>query len=145
MVNRPMRMAVFLVALASITATILLWPVPAEEEDPDPFYATFLLSEATANSTDPSRLDAAIWVAVAGGEPKPRWAEVDVVATDSGTCRTLAAPVLEVDDLDTDGRVTRGDVVHLNGLEGTFWGADVAFVRMGVTIGSVRISNATAT
>ena len=145
MVSRSTRMAVFLVALASITATILLWPVPTEEEEPDPFYATFLLSEAAVNATDPSRLDAAIWVAVAGGEPKPRWAEVDVIARDSGTCRTLAAPVLEVDDLDTDGRVTQGDIVHISGLEGAFWDADVSFVRLGNTIGSVRISNATAT
>jgi hypothetical protein len=143
MVDRKMRMAVFLVAVASVTATILLWPVPADEEEPDPFYATFLLSEAAANATDPSRLDAAIWVAVAGGEPKPRWAEVEVVARDSGTCRTLASPVLEVDDVDANGRMTRGDVVHINGLEGSFWGTDVAFVRLGITIGSVRISNAT--
>jgi hypothetical protein len=145
MVSHSTRMAVFLVALASITATVLLWPVPSEDEEPDPFYATFLMSEAVVNSTDPSRLDAAIWVAVAGGEPKPRWAEVDVVARDAGTCRTLAPPVLEVDDLDANGRMTRGDVVHLNGLEGSLWGADVAFVRLGIIIGSVRISNATTT
>jgi hypothetical protein len=141
MVKNPVVVAAGVLLVASIAATILLWPTPVEET-PEAFYATVLLLDAQPNATDPTHLDAAIWVAVAAGEPKPSWSHVDVMASKGALCETVLPPVLEVDDLDHDGLLTRGDVVHLNGLAGAYWNGTVTLRDGNGTIGSVSIHHA---
>jgi hypothetical protein len=141
MVKNPVVVAAGILLVASIAATILLWPTPVEQS-PEPFYATVLLLDAQPNATNPTHLDAAIWVAVAAGEPKPRWSHVDVMASNGALCETVLPPVLEVSDLDHDGLLTRGDVVHLNGLAGAYWNGTVTLRDGNGTIGSVSIHHA---
>ena len=144
MERRTVWMALGIIAVASIMASVLLLPLPVEEE-PDPFHATILLEGIGPNATDASRLDAAIWVAVSAGEPKPRWEVIDVVATQGTLNETLAAPALEVNDLDGDGRLTEGDFLHLSGIPGAYWnGTVVILTQGGSTIGSVELSNVTS-
>jgi hypothetical protein len=144
MERRTVWMVVGIIAVASIVASVLLFPVPVEEE-PDPFHATLLLEGIGPNATDASRLDAAIWVAVSAGEPKPRWDVVDVVATQGTLNETLAAPALEVNDLDGDGHLTEGDLLHLSGIPGAYWNGTVVILTPGgSTIGSVELSNVTS-
>ncbi len=145
MERRTVWMVAGTVASASIVASVLLLPVPIEEE-PDPFHATLLLEGVEPNATDASRLDAAIWVAVSAGKPKPVWGEVEVVARNGALNRTLGPPELEVDDLDGNGKLTEGDLVHLNGIPGAYWEGDVTlYTPSGAAIGSVELSNVTAT
>jgi hypothetical protein len=141
MVKNPVVVAAGILLVVSITATVLLWPTPVEDR-PDAFHAIVLLLDAQPNETDPSHLDAAMWVAVAAGEPKPRWSRVDVVAAKGASCETVHPPVLEVDDLDHDGLLTRGDIVHLNGLAGAYWNGTVTLRDGNETIGSVSIHHA---
>ena len=144
MERRTVWMALGIIAVASIVASVLLLPLPVEEE-PDPFHATILLEGIGPNATDASRLDAAIWVAVSAGEPKPRWDAVDVVAMQGALNETLAAPALEVDDLDGNGRLTEGDFLHLSGIPGAYWNGTVVLITPGgSTIGSVELQNVTS-
>lgn len=141
MAGRP----VFLVALVVCVFTALAvatWFLddPQAEEDADPFHMTLLLSGIEANGTDGNLTDAALWVAVVGGEPRPFWADLQVTQGAVTGTPALGPPVLVIDDQDGDGVVTEGDLVYLYGLDAPVDGGSIALWADGQLIAEVDIT-----
>jgi hypothetical protein len=100
---------------------------------------TLVVSGTEANTTDGNLSDVVLWVAVANGEPKPGWSGVDVVLSRKGSNTTLVPPRLEVVDQDGNGRVSEGDLLHLNALTAEEAGGTVTLQEEGRVIGTVRL------
>ena len=130
-------LAVIAAVVVGLVLTLVLVKVPMEEE-PDPFHMT-MLSDVEVNGSDPGLIDAAIWIAVAAGEPRPMWDEVDVTARAQGLCETLAPPVLRVVDVDADGHLSEGDVLHIRGLSAQFAEGDITLSVDEEVIGKVDL------
>jgi hypothetical protein len=138
---RPSKvlMAAILLVVAFWATVYLLAFLQVDDPEPEPFRMTLMVSASEANATDGNLTDVVLWVAVSNGEPKPRWTRVDVVLQLDGSNETLEPPRLEVADLDGNGRVSEGDLLHLNALTAAEAGATVTLQEEGEVIGTVRL------
>lgn len=139
MAVRPLYLVAFsLVAVAAVLGAYA-WYLFNQEQEPDPFSMTLLVSDSDANGTDENLTDVVLWVAVAQGEPKPKWSEVDVRLESALGNETLSPPKLEISDQDENGRVTQGDLLRLYGLEPIEMQGRVTLWTDGRAIGMVEL------
>jgi hypothetical protein len=141
MAGRPL----FLIAVVAGVLTALAvatWFLddPQVEEGADPFHMTLLLSGAEANGTDGNLTDAALWVAVVGGEPRPPWADLRFTLGAVAGSQAMGPPVLVLDDQDGDGVVTEGDLIFLYGLDAPVDGGSIALWVDGQLLAEVDIT-----
>ena len=134
------------VLLVAILLVVVFWAVvyllaslTLEDPEPDPFRMTLMVSSSGENSTDGNLTDVVLWVAVANGEPKPRWERVDVTLENTGEGVPLLPPRLRVDDQDGNGRVSEGDLLTLGGLTREEAGGTVTLSTGDEAIGTVRL------
>jgi hypothetical protein len=141
MVLRPTKvlMAAILLVVAFWASVYLLAYLSLEDPDPDPFKMTLVVSGTETNATDGNLTDVVLWVAVAKGEPRPRWEGVDVSLEHPGGNVTLLPPRYQVDDLDGNGRVSEGDMLSLHALSPEEARGTVTLASGGRTIGTVRL------
>ena len=138
MALRPSHL--WLAALVLLVAAVVVMVLaPDPEEDKDPFRMTLIVSGTDANSTDGNLTDVVLWVAVANGEPKPRWSRVEVILMSVAGEETLVPPRLRIDDQDGDGRVSEGDLLMLSALTVEEAEGSVTLWRGGEAIGTVRL------
>lgn len=144
--GRPMALRPTKVLMVAILLVVAFWAtvyllafMSLEDPEPDPFEMTMVVSGTEANSTDGNLTDVALWVAVAIGEPKPRWDRVDVSLEHAGGNVTLLPPRYEVDDLDGNGKITEGDLLKLHALSSEEANGTVVLAKGGRTIGTVRL------
>ena len=138
MALRPSHL--WLAALVLLVAAVVVMVLaPDAEEDTDPFRMTLLVSGTDANSTDGNLTDVVLWVAVANGEPKPRWSKVDVILESAAGIETLVPPRLRIDDQDGNGRVSEGDLLILSALTVEEAEGTVTLWKGGEAIGTVRL------
>jgi hypothetical protein len=139
MAVRPLYLVAFsLVALAAVLGAYA-WYLINLEQEPDPFSMTLLVSSSVTNVTDENLTDVVLWVAVAQGEPKPRWSGVEVRLESALGNETLSPPKLDVSDQDDNGRVTQGDLLRLNGLTPIEMQGSVTLWTDGRAIGTVEL------
>lgn len=139
MAVRPLYLVAFsLVALAAVLGAYA-WYLINLEQEPDPFSMTLLVSSSDTNVTDENLTDVVLWVAVAQGEPKPRWSGVEVRLESALGNETLSPPKLDVSDQDDNGRVTQGDLLRLNGLTPIEMQGSVTLWTDGRAIGTVEL------
>jgi hypothetical protein len=139
MAVRPFYLvAIFLVAVAAVLGAYA-WYLINLEQEPDPFSMTLLVSSSDANGTDENLTDVILWVAVAQGEPKPLWSEVEVMLESALGNETLSPPKLEISDQDDNGRVTQGDLLRLYGLTPIEMQGRVTLWTDGRAIGMVEL------
>ncbi len=139
MAVRPLYLVAFsLVAVAAVLGAYA-WYLINQEQEPDPFSMTLLVSDSDANGTDENLTDVVLWVAVAQGEPKPKWSEVDVRLESALGNETLSPPKLDISDQDENGRVTQGDLLRLSGLEPIEMQGRVTLWTDGRAIGMVEL------
>jgi hypothetical protein len=125
--------------MVAIVLTFLYVLASLQDPEPDPFRMTLMVSDSEANATDTNLTDVVLWVAVANGEPKPRWSEVEVfLETPSGNV-TLVPPRLRVDDQDDNGRISEGDLLWLAALTAEEANGTVILGAEGEVIGTVRL------
>lgn len=122
-----------------VTAIVVMVFAPDPEGDADPFKMTLLVSGSDANSTDGNLTDVVLWVAVASGEPEPRWSKVDVVLESAAGEETLVSPRVRIDDQDGNGRISQGDLLTLSALTADEADGKVTLWRGGKAIGTVRL------
>ncbi|MCK5252490.1 MAG: hypothetical protein KAQ96_06050 [Thermoplasmata archaeon] len=141
MALRPSKvvMAAVLLVVAFWATVYLLAYLSVDDPEPGPFRMTLIVSGAEENTTDGNLTDMVLWIAVANGEPKPRWNEVDVVLDSDAGSETLVPPRLRIDDQDGNGRLSEGDLLALHALtieeaEGT-----VTIWKDGKAIGTVNL------
>ena len=138
---RPTK--VLLVAILLVVAfwatVYLLAYLSLEDPEPDPFKMTLVVSGSETNTTDENLTDAVLWVAVANGQPKPRWDRVDVTLVHTGGLVTELYPRYELDDQDGDGRVSEGDLLLFPGLNADEAEGTVTLSVEGKAIGTVRL------
>lgn len=138
MALRPSHL--WLAALVLLVAAVVVMVLaPDPEEDKDPFRMTLIVSGTDANSTDGNLTDVVLWVAVANGEPKPRWSRVEVILMSVAGEETLVPPRLRINDQDGDGRVSEGDLLMLSALTVEEAEGSVTLWRGGEAIGTVRL------
>ena len=138
MALRPSHL--WLAALVLLVAAVVVMVLaPDPEEDTDPFRMTLIVSGTDANSTDGNLTDVVLWVAVANGEPKPRWSRVEVILMSVAGEETLVPPRLRINDQDGDGRVSEGDLLMLSALTVEEAEGSVTLWRGGEAIGTVRL------
>jgi hypothetical protein len=136
---RPFTLvAICLVAVAAVLVGYA-WYLINLEEEPDPFSMTLLVSSSDVNGTEENLTDVVLWVAVAQGEPKPRWSEVEVSLESALGNETLSPPKLEISDQDDNGRVTQGDLLRLYGLTPIEMQGTVTLWTDGRAIGKVEL------
>jgi len=136
---RPFTLvAICLVAVAAVLVGYA-WYLINLEEEPDPFSMTLLVSSSDVNGTDENLTDVVLWVAVAQGEPKPRWSKVEVSLESALGNETLSPPKLEISDQDDNGRVTQGDLLRLYGLTPIEMQGTVTLWTDGRAIGTVEL------
>lgn len=132
--------AYVIVALIAIGVVLqTYYYIYGREPEPDPFHSTLLVEGTEANATNGNLTDSVIWVAVASGEPKPPWSDVEVVLGTASGNETLVPPKVRVDDQDADGHVTQGDLITLYGLTGAEMEGRVTLVADGMAIGTVKL------
>ncbi len=122
-----------------VAAVVVMVLVPDPGEDTDPFRMTLVVSGTDANSTDGNLTDVVLWVAVANGEPKPRWSRVEVILMSVAGEETLVPPRLRIDDQDGDGRVSEGDLLILSALTAEEAEGTVTLWKGGEAIGTVKL------
>jgi len=138
MALRPSHL--WLAALVLLVAAVVVMVLaPDPEEDKDPFRMTLIVSGTDANSTDGNLTDVVLWVAVANGEPKPRWSRVEVILMSAAGEETLVPPRLRIDDQDGDGRVSEGDLLMLSALTVEEAEGTVTLWKGGEAIGTVKL------
>jgi hypothetical protein len=138
---RPSKvlMAAILLVVAFWATVYFLAFLQVDDPGPEPFRMTLVVSGTEANATDGNLTDVVLWVAVANGEPKPRWSGVDVVLSQQGSNVTMVPPRLEVVDQDGNGKVSEGDLLHLNALTADETGGTVTLQEEGRVIGTVKL------
>ena len=136
---RTVVLAAALLVVAFWATVYLLAYLQVGEPEPDPFRMTLMVSDTEPNATDGNLTDVVLWVAVANGEPKPRWSQVEVVVESTAGTETIVPPRLDVDDQDGNGKVSEGDLVSLSGLTSEQAGGTVTLWKDGKAIGSVRL------
>ena len=143
MANRPWQLAfIILIALAIITVG-LGWSKLTGEPEPDPFHMTLLVSSVDANATDANQSDVVLWVAVVGGEPRPRWSKLEVTLGAMDGDAVLEPPQLMVDDQDGNGRISQGDLIHIRALEDHQLEGEGSIDKDGISIVKVKLKHAT--
>ena len=130
--------AAILVAAVVVLSVYALY-LMEDEPDADPFHTTLMVTDTGANVTDENLTDVIIWVAVANGEPKPRWSDVEVTLESPAGNETLVPPRLEIDDQDGNGRVTEGDLLTVNALTSIEMQGKVTLWTGGRAIGTVKL------
>jgi hypothetical protein len=130
--------AILLVVAFWATVYILAY-LQVDDPEPDDFRMTLVVSDFEANATDGNMTDVILWVAVANGEPKPRWTRVDVTLETASGSGTLVPPKLRIDDQDGNGRVSEGDLLTLYALDAQEATGTVTLSTGDGTIGTVRI------
>jgi hypothetical protein len=136
---RTVVLAAALLVVAFWATVYFLAYLQVGEPDADPFRMTLLVSASEPNANDGNLTDVVLWVAVANGEPKPRWSGVELGLEHPTGNVTLWIPRVDVDDLDGNGRVSEGDLISLPGLTSEQAGGTVTLWRDGRAIGTVRI------
>lgn len=136
---RTVVLAATLLVVAFWATVYLLAYLQVGDPEPEEFKMTLVVSGTEVNSTDGNSTDVTLWVAVANGEPKPRWSRVEVVLESPEGNETLVPPRLQLDDQDGNGRVSEGDLLHLFGLNSEQAGGTVTLWRDGKAIGKVRL------
>ncbi len=141
MALRPTKVLLVAIVLVVIfwTAVYLIALLSLEDPEPDEFRMTLMVSGKEVNATDGDLTDVVLWVAVANGEPKPRWERVDVTLEHAGGGTTLLPPRLQVDDHDGNGKVSEGDLLTLSGLIAEEAEGTVVLSVEGKAIGTVRL------
>jgi hypothetical protein len=139
MADRPWQIAALVLVILAIIFVGIWWSLLTSEPEPDPFYMTLVVSSVDTNVTDGNLSDVVVWVAVAGGEPHPRWSGVEVLVGPAGGGVALTPPQLEVDDQDGNGRISQGDLIRIRSLEASQLGGEVSLVTDGRTIGKVDL------
>ena len=141
MALRPSKvvMAAVLLVVAFWATVYLLAYLTVDDPGPDPFRMTLIVSGADENSTDGNLTDVVLWIAVANGEPKPRWNEVDVVLDSDAGSETLVPPRLRIDDQDGNGRLSEGDLFALHALTTEEAEGTVTIWKDGKAIGTVNL------
>jgi hypothetical protein len=139
MAARPLYLVAYILVAAAVVLSVYAWYLMEGEPEPDPFHITMVVSDTGVNQTDGNLTDVIIWVAVANGEPKPRWSDVEVMLESPEGNGTLAPPQLRIDDQDGNGRVTEGDLLRLNALASNEMEGDVTLVTDGRAIGTVSL------
>ena len=117
MAIRPLNALVAALVVVALALVGYWYYLATQEPDPQPFHMTVLVSGTEANATDENATDVQLWIAVAVGEPKPPWADVEVTLESAEGCQTLVPPRLRIDDQDGNGRVTEGDLLLLYSLD----------------------------
>ena len=128
-----------LLVVAFWATVYLLAYLAVDDPGPDPFRMTLMVSGAEENATDGKLTDVILWVAVANGEPKPRWNEVDVVLDSDAGNETLVPPRLRIDDQDGNGRLSEGDLLALYALSTEEAGGTVTLWKDEKAIGTVNL------
>ncbi len=141
MALRPSKvvMAAVLLVVAFWATVYLLAYLSVDDSGPDPFRMTLSVSGAEENATDGTLTDVVLWIAVANGEPKPRWNEVDVVLDSDEGNETLVPPRLRIDDQDGNGRLSEGDLLALHALTTEEAEGTVTIWKDGKAIGTVNL------
>lgn len=141
MALRPSKvvMAAVLLVVAFWATVYLLAYLSVDDPGPDPFRMTLMVSGAEENATDGNLTDVVLWIAVANGEPKPRWNEVDVVLDSDAGSETLVPPRLRIDDQDGNGRLSEGDLLALHALTTEEAEGTVTIWKDGKAIGTVNL------
>lgn len=138
MALRPSHL--WLAALVLLVAAVVVMVLaPGPEEDTDPFTMTLIVSGTDANSTDGNLTDVVLWVAVANGEPRPRWSRVVVTLKSAAGEETLVPPRLRIDDQDGNGRVSEGDLLVLSALTAEEVEGAVTLWKGSEAIGTVKL------
>jgi hypothetical protein len=132
-------MAAILLVVAFWATVYILAYLQVDEPEPDDFRMTLVVSDSMTNTTDGNLTDVVLWVAVASGEPKPRWAQVEVALETSGGSETLVLPGYRIDDQDGNGRVSEGDLLLLSALDADQASGTVTLSTEDGTIGTVRL------
>jgi hypothetical protein len=132
-------MAAILLVVAFWATVYLLAFLQVDDPGPEAFRMTLVVSGNEGNTTDGNLTDVVLWVAVATGEPKPAWDRVDVVLELPGSNVTMGPARLRVVDQDGNGRVSEGDLLHLNALTAEEAGGTVTLQKGGEVIGTVRL------
>ena len=141
MALRPSKvvMAAVLLVVAFWATVYLLAYLSVDDPGPDPFRMTLMVSGAEENATDGKLTDVVLWIAVANGEPKPRWNAVDVVLDSDAGSETLVPPRLRIDDQDGNGRLSEGDLLALHALTTEEAEGTVTIWKDGKAIGTVNL------
>lgn len=139
MAVRHLHLVASILVAAAVVLSVYAWYLMGEETEPDPFHVTLLVTDTGANATDENLTDIIIWAAVANGEPKPRWSEVEVTLESPAGNETLSPPKLEIDDQDGNGRVTEGDLLRIHALTSTEIQGKVTLWTGGRAIGTVNL------
>ena len=128
-----------LLVVAFWATVYLLAYLSVDDPGPDPFRMTLMVSGAEENVTDGELTDVVLWIAVANGEPKPRWNAVDVVLDSDAGSETLVPPRLRIDDQDGNGRLSEGDLLALHALTTEEAEGTVTIWKDGKAIGTVNL------
>jgi hypothetical protein len=136
---RTVVLAATLLVVAFWATVYLLAYLQVGDPEPDPFRMTLMVSDTEPNAVDGNLTDVVLWVAVANGEPKPRWSRVEVVLESAAGTDTIEPPRLEMDDQDGNGKVSEGDLISLPGLTSEEMEGTVTLWKDGKAIGSVRL------
>ena len=141
MALRPSKvvMAAVLLVVAFWATVYLLAYLSVDDPGPGPFRMTLMVSGAEENATDGNLTDVVLWIAVANGEPKPRWNAVDVVLDSDAGSETLVPPRLRIDDQDGNGRLSEGDLLALHALTTEEAEGTVTIWKDGKAIGTVNL------
>ncbi|UCC92652.1 MAG: hypothetical protein JSW25_08305 [Thermoplasmata archaeon] len=136
--SRVWIVAIVLVAAFWATVYILAY-LQVDEPGPDEFRMTLMVSGSEANATDGNLTDVVVWVAVANGEPKPRWTGVEVTLETPSGSEVMAPPRLRIEDQDGNGRVSEGDLLTLYALDAEEASGTVILSTEDGPIGTVRL------
>jgi hypothetical protein len=139
MAIRPLNLAAYILIVAAVVLGVYAWFLMGQEPEPEPFRSTLVISDTWTDPESVGTTNVLIWVAVANGEPKPRWSNVEQVLESPEGNRTLAPPQLEVDDQDGNGRVTEGDLIRVYELTSTEMMGTLTLRMDGTTIGTVKL------
>ncbi len=141
MALRPSKvvMAAVLLVVAFWATVYVLAYLSVDDPGPGPFRMTLIVSGAEENATDGNLTDVVLWIAVANGEPKPRWNAVDVVLDSDAGSETLVPPRLRTDDQDGNGRLSEGDLLALHALTTEEAKGTVTIWKDGKAIGTVNL------
>jgi hypothetical protein len=141
MAQRPSKvvMAAVLLVVAFWATVYVLAYLSVDDPGPGPFRMTLIVSGAEENATDGNLTDVVLWIAVANGEPKPRWNAVDVVLDSDAGSETLVPPRLRTDDQDGNGRLSEGDLLALHALTTEEAKGTVTIWKDGKAIGTVNL------
>ena len=132
---------VALIAIAVVLRTY--YAIYGSEPEPDPFHTTLVVTGSEHNATDANLTDLIVWVAVAAGEPVPRWEIVEVTLAGTMGTTTLSPPRLQLEVQDGDGRISEGDLIRLNALDDVQTGGELTLMWKGKAIGTVELHHGT--